>query len=47
MFNGIVGTIMMLVAVALTIYSLILYMRNFGGIFASTSSRETPRHRAP
>jgi CDP-diacylglycerol--glycerol-3-phosphate 3-phosphatidyltransferase len=47
MFNGIVGTFMMIVAVALTIYSLIVYMRNFGGIVASSSSSETTRHRAP
>jgi CDP-diacylglycerol--glycerol-3-phosphate 3-phosphatidyltransferase len=47
MFNGIVGTLMMIVAVALTIYSLIVYIRNFGGIFASPSSSETTRHRAP
>lgn len=32
-FNGIVGTVMMTAAVALTLYSLWLYMRQYGSIF--------------
>lgn len=48
MFNGTVGTTMMVVAVALTIYSFVVYMRSFGGVFASASSSDTARrHRAP
>jgi CDP-diacylglycerol--glycerol-3-phosphate 3-phosphatidyltransferase len=48
LFNGSVGTIMMIAAVALTIYSLVLYMRMFGGVFAGASSREAARrHRTP
>jgi hypothetical protein len=47
-FNGTVGTVMMIIAVALTIYSLVLYLRGFGGIFAAPSRRESAgRHRAP
>ncbi len=34
MFNGTVGTLMMIAAVFLTIYSLVLYMRSFSNIFA-------------
>jgi CDP-diacylglycerol--glycerol-3-phosphate 3-phosphatidyltransferase len=48
LFNGTVGTLMMVAAVALTIYSLVLYLRGFGGIIAPGSSSRTPgRHRAP
>jgi CDP-diacylglycerol--glycerol-3-phosphate 3-phosphatidyltransferase len=35
LFNGTVGTIMMIVAVFLTIYSLIVYMRSFSSVFAN------------
>jgi CDP-diacylglycerol--glycerol-3-phosphate 3-phosphatidyltransferase len=34
LFNGTVGTLMMIAAVFLTIYSLIVYMRSFSSIFA-------------
>lgn len=34
LFNGTVGTLMMIAAVFLTIYSLIIYMRSFSSIFA-------------
>jgi len=34
LFNGTVGTIMMVVATFLTIYSLFVYMRSFSSIFA-------------
>jgi hypothetical protein len=34
MFNGIVGVVTMYVAVALTLYSLGLYVRRYGGVFA-------------
>jgi CDP-diacylglycerol--glycerol-3-phosphate 3-phosphatidyltransferase len=48
MFNGTVGTTMMVVAVALTIYSFVVYMRSFGGVFDSASTSDTARrHRAP
>ncbi|MEP6550392.1 MAG: CDP-alcohol phosphatidyltransferase family protein [Gemmatimonadales bacterium] len=33
-FNGIVGTITMVISVVLTIYSLILYLRRYAGVFA-------------
>jgi len=39
MFNGTVGTIMMIAAVILTVYSLVLYMRSFGAIFAASPSK--------
>lgn len=38
-FNGTVGTIMMVAAVILTVYSLILYLRSFGSVFATSPSR--------
>ena len=48
LFNGLVGTIMMIAAVVLTIYTLVLYMRMFGGVFAGASNREAARrHRTP
>ncbi|MDQ3675119.1 MAG: CDP-alcohol phosphatidyltransferase family protein [Gemmatimonadota bacterium] len=34
-FNGIVGTVTMVAAVALTVYSLFLYLRRYGGVFAA------------
>jgi CDP-diacylglycerol---glycerol-3-phosphate 3-phosphatidyltransferase len=34
-FNGIVGTFMMVGAVLLTVYSLVLYLRDFGRVFAT------------
>lgn len=34
-FNGIVGTITMVASVVLTIYSLILYLRRYAGVFAT------------
>lgn len=33
-FNGIVGTVTMIASVFLTIYSLVLYMRRYAGVFA-------------
>jgi CDP-diacylglycerol--glycerol-3-phosphate 3-phosphatidyltransferase len=39
LFNGTVGTIMMTAAVILTVYSLALYLRNFGNVFATASSK--------
>jgi CDP-diacylglycerol--glycerol-3-phosphate 3-phosphatidyltransferase len=39
MFNGTVGTIMMTVAVFLTIYSLVLYLRSFGNVFATAPEK--------
>lgn len=37
-FNGIVGTITMVVAVALTLYSLWIYLRRYGGLFFGTKA---------
>ena len=37
-FNGTVGTIMMTAAVVLTLYSLAVYLRSFGSIFATSST---------
>jgi CDP-diacylglycerol--glycerol-3-phosphate 3-phosphatidyltransferase len=39
LFNGTVGTIMMIAAVILTVYSLALYLRSFGNVFATASSK--------
>lgn len=39
LFAGIVGTLMMIAAVILTIVSLVLYIRNFGRVFTTPSSR--------
>ena len=39
LFNGTVGTIMMTAAVVLTIYSLVLYLRSFGSVFAASPSK--------
>ena len=33
-FNGIVGTVTMVISVVLTIYSLALYLRRYAGVFA-------------
>jgi CDP-diacylglycerol--glycerol-3-phosphate 3-phosphatidyltransferase len=38
-FNGTVGTLMMIAAVVLTIYSLVLYLRSFGNVFATSAPR--------
>jgi CDP-diacylglycerol--glycerol-3-phosphate 3-phosphatidyltransferase len=38
-FNGTVGTIVMVIAVLLTIYSLVLYLRSFGRVFATAPSK--------
>lgn len=38
MFNGSVGTLMMIGAVFLTLYSLAIYMRSFGSVFANTGN---------
>jgi CDP-diacylglycerol--glycerol-3-phosphate 3-phosphatidyltransferase len=38
-FNGSVGAIMMIAAVVLTVYSLALYLRSFGNVFATSPSR--------
>lgn len=38
LFNGTVGTIMMTAAVVLTLYSLVLYLRSFGSVFAASPS---------
>jgi CDP-diacylglycerol--glycerol-3-phosphate 3-phosphatidyltransferase len=39
LFNGTVGTIMMVAAVALTIYSFVIYLRNFGNVFATSPAK--------
>ncbi len=39
MFNGTVGTLMMIVAVLLTLYSLVLYLRTFGTVFATSPGK--------
>ena len=39
LFNGSVGTLMMIVAVVLTVYSFALYVRNFGSVFAASPSK--------
>jgi CDP-diacylglycerol--glycerol-3-phosphate 3-phosphatidyltransferase len=38
-FNGVVGTLSMIGAVVLTMYSLALYLRSFGSVFATSPSR--------
>lgn len=38
-FNGVVGTLMMTAAVALTLYSLWLYLRRYGGLFSGAQAR--------
>jgi CDP-diacylglycerol---glycerol-3-phosphate 3-phosphatidyltransferase len=39
LFNGTVGTIMMIAAVVLTVYSFVLYLRSFSSVFATSPSR--------
>jgi hypothetical protein len=39
MFNGTVGALAMLVAVALTVYSLAVYMRSFGNVFSTAPGK--------
>jgi CDP-diacylglycerol---glycerol-3-phosphate 3-phosphatidyltransferase len=39
MFNGTVGTLAMIVAVALTIYSLAIYIRSFGNVFSTAAGK--------
>lgn len=39
MFNGMVGFVTMVGAVLLTVYSLILYLRNFGSLFGAAPTR--------
>ena len=39
LFNGTVGTIMMVTAVVLTVYSLALYLRSFGHVFATAQGK--------
>ena len=39
LFNGIVGTLMMIIAVVLTVYSFALYLRTFGSVFATSPSK--------
>ena len=39
MFNGTVGTLSMIIAVALTIYSLVVYMRSFGNVFSTAPGK--------
>lgn len=38
LFNGTVGTIMMTCAVLLTVYSLVVYLRSFSSVFATTAA---------
>jgi CDP-diacylglycerol--glycerol-3-phosphate 3-phosphatidyltransferase len=38
-FNGSVGALMMVAAVLLTVYSLVLYLRSFSSVFATSPSR--------
>lgn len=45
-FNGIVGTVVMIAAVVLTIYSLVIYLRSFSSVFAS-GAKATGRERVP
>ena len=39
LFNGTVGTLTMIVAVVLTLYSLVLYLRTFGTVFATSPTK--------
>jgi CDP-diacylglycerol--glycerol-3-phosphate 3-phosphatidyltransferase len=39
LFNGTVGTATMIIAVVLTLYSLVLYLRSFGTVFATSPSK--------
>jgi len=39
MFNGTVGALAMVVAVALTVYSLAVYMRSFGNVFSAAPGK--------
>ena len=39
MFNGTVGFLSMIVAVALTIYSLAVYLRSFGSVFSTAAQK--------
>jgi len=39
MFNGTVGTLSMIIAVVLTIYSLAVYMRSFGSVFSTAAQK--------
>jgi phosphatidylglycerophosphate synthase len=39
-FNGVVGVVAMAGAVALTLYSLLLYMRTYGGVFTGSAVRQ-------
>lgn len=39
MFNGTVGTLSMIVAVALTVYSLAIYLRSFGNVFSTAGGK--------
>lgn len=39
LFNGTVGTVTMVVAVVLTLYSLVLYLRSFSTVFATSPSK--------
>lgn len=39
LFNGTVGTLVMIVAVALTIYSLVIYLRSFSRVFATSPAK--------
>ena len=39
LFNGTVGTLMMVIAVVLTVYSFALYLRIFGSVFATSPSK--------
>ena len=39
LFNGSVGTVMMIIAVVLTVYSFALYLRSFGSVFATSPGK--------
>jgi len=39
MFNGTVGALAMAIAVALTVYSLAIYMRDFGNVFSTAAGK--------
>ena len=39
LFNGTVGTLAMVIAVVLTVYSLAIYLRSFGNVFSTAPGK--------